>query len=934
MKLKSKFGALTLAVALGAGMLVGCNNNKPAPAPTPKYLVNVPTSSDYQIHGIVEDKQYVAGANVSFTVEVLNEDKEIVQAGYTLGGQRNPVEPVLGEYTFAMPESNISLFVTLKDIERYALSHTGTIQVDGDPVAFSLILGTDPVTTWTLEATAGADHVSINGHNVTGVSQGEVTLAASVGGQQVATETVTVERSAHYTIADAIAAAKAEKTDFSDNTKNTKTDNFYKVSGKVITRSNFYQGAVNSVLYDGTGLIYLQRRSMSSESDLGFNVGDVVEVSSKISNYYGLLELDCTNLQYLEVITKDIPAYSFPAMTGAQFDAAVDSVCANTAFLPLGMRFDATSNNTITPDKVRFNVDGSSKYNNGLLAMTAANFELEHADGVSYTFNGFLTGLANGQNYSSASTYSNYLPDSQTKKLATSVSIDQGEEATVTLNNDLQLTYTTVPAGAGVEVSWVSSQPSVATVSATGLVHASAAGQTVITLTVDGNTDTITINVSAELKPATRVVFSQTGANAVIGTDLDLKPLLIVEPEDTTDVAIWESGDPETATVANGVVTPLKVGQAVITVTYNETHYDSIIVDVTAPHGTTEDDPLSVDEAREIGAALAGQGGQSVYTPLFYYVKGYVSAVTTLETTSLLGEMEGMTLRYVRFDEGVDGSTIVVGSEILCYGEICNYNNGTIQLSHSNAHPVKIKSIDNSKATFIKIEGPTSVETGNTIQLSAAVYPAALGLTATFSSLNTDIATVSSDGVVTPVADGVATIKAQSGDVFATFDVTVLTPVSSVAKYTFTCEKNSTAVTDTSKIFGWFTKTEGSAIVSSVASPTNVYAGANGGSGANTWEAGNMLKIGKSSDGGTLTINLSQAVKKIIISGYAWKNTLGLTINGVSKTGVLASNLANKTNVEANNYGQVEYILTTASNSLVITGSTTALCIVSIEFFA
>lgn len=58
----------------------------------------------------------------------------------------------------------------------------------------------------------------------------------------------------------------------------------------------------------------------------------------------------------------------------------------------------------------------------------------------------------------------------------------------------------------------------------------------------------------------------------------------------------------------------------------------------------------------------------------------------------------------------------------------------------------------------IVISGDDSVEVGDTITLTATTVPA--GQTVTWSSLDTDNATVTSAGVVTGVAEGTATIKA------------------------------------------------------------------------------------------------------------------------------------------------------------------------------
>jgi hypothetical protein len=61
-------------------------------------------------------------------------------------------------------------------------------------------------------------------------------------------------------------------------------------------------------------------------------------------------------------------------------------------------------------------------------------------------------------------------------------------------------------------------------------------------------------------------------------------------------------------------------------------------------------------------------------------------------------------------------------------------------------------------------------------------------------------------------------------------------------------------------------------ILSSVSSITNVYGGGRGGSGDTIWYAGNMLKLGTTSVTGSITLELTQKVKGVIITGYVTNN--------------------------------------------------------------
>jgi hypothetical protein len=81
-----------------------------------------------------------------------------------------------------------------------------------------------------------------------------------------------------------------------------------------------------------------------------------------------------------------------------------------------------------------------------------------------------------------------------------------------------------------------------------------------------------------------------------------------------------------------------------------------------------------------------------------------------------------------------------------------------------------------SSITVTAAGNVTSVEMGSTLQLSVAVAPSEASSAVTWSSSNEGVATVNSDGLVTPVQDGPVTITATASDgsnVKGTIDLTV-----------------------------------------------------------------------------------------------------------------------------------------------------------------
>ena len=118
-------------------------------------------------------------------------------------------------------------------------------------------------------------------------------------------------------------------------------------------------------------------------------------------------------------------------------------------------------------------------------------------------------------------------------------------------------------------VSWASSNTSIASVDATGKVTAVAAGSATITLTTqDGNkTATCAVTVTAATVPVTGVTLNQTALEKVVG-DATVTLIATVQPTNATNKNVsWTSSNPSVASVSNGTLTFLSAGATVITVT-------------------------------------------------------------------------------------------------------------------------------------------------------------------------------------------------------------------------------------------------------------------------------------------------------------------------------------------------------------------------------
>jgi hypothetical protein len=132
------------------------------------------------------------------------------------------------------------------------------------------------------------------------------------------------------------------------------------------------------------------------------------------------------------------------------------------------------------------------------------------------------------------------------------------------------LTATVAPANATNQaVTWITSNPAVATVNSSGVVTGVGSGTATITVITQsgGFTATSTITVTSVSVPVTGVTVSPVSASIAVGATSALTAT--VAPANATDKTVtWASSNPAVATVtASGVVTGVAVGSATITVT-------------------------------------------------------------------------------------------------------------------------------------------------------------------------------------------------------------------------------------------------------------------------------------------------------------------------------------------------------------------------------
>lgn len=335
------------------------------------------------------------------------------------------------------------------------------------------------------------------------------------------------------------------------------------------------------------------------------------------------------------------------------------------------------------------------------------------------------------------------------------VSLDKTEIVLVEGSSE-KLTATVEPANATNKgVTWSSDHEAIATVDQNGAVTARRGGQATITVTTaDGSkTATCTVRVKIQIgEPVQSVGLNKTELALEVGKTGTLEAK--VEPSDATNKNVtWSSSNPEVATVDNGVVTAVSAGEAIITV-------------------TTED------------GAKTATCKVTVNAPQTVPVTG-----VTLDKTSLdLKTGDNTTLTATVNPESATNKDVTWISD---KPEIAAVEGGTVTAKAAGTAIIAVTTIDGGKiatckvtvtpktvpVSGIQVQGAASIYVGDTTKLTATVTPTnATNQKVTWSSNNESVATVGTDGTVTAVSAGTATITATAQDgsgISGSFVVTV-----------------------------------------------------------------------------------------------------------------------------------------------------------------
>ncbi len=293
-------------------------------------------------------------------------------------------------------------------------------------------------------------------------------------------------------------------------------------------------------------------------------------------------------------------------------------------------------------------------------------------------------------------------------------------------------------------VIWASSNASVANVNS-GAVSAVKEGTATITASAGGKSATCSVKVSSKIVAVTSITLDKTSLSMQVGETETITA--IVSPDNATDKTVeWGSSDVAVATVADGIITAKKSGEATITAKSGSCIAEcKVTITVSAESVTLDKTSLSL----AIGESA------------------------TLTATVKPDDATDKTVAWSSSDESVakvdNGKVTAVKSGKATVTAKCGVKTAECAVTVT----VPVSSITLDKTTL-------SLVIGESFTLTATVKPDdATDKTVTWSSSDESVAKVD-NGKVTAVKSGKATVTAKCGVKTAECAVTVTVPVSSI----------------------------------------------------------------------------------------------------------------------------------------------------------
>ena len=416
----------------------------------------------------------------------------------------------------------------------------------------------------------------------------------------------------------------------------------------------------------------------------------------------------------------------------------------------------------------------------------------------------------------------------------TTVSIADGYTTSMDKGATQQLKAKVSPDDKASQVVWSSSNESVLTVDANGLVTAVGDGDATITATVDGvSATTDTITVTTPVVKVSGVSLSASNLKLAVGGEPSTLTAT-VEPNNATNKNMsWSSSDPEVATVADGVVTPVKAGATTITVTTEDGEYSATCkvtviqpatgitldkqkvalvgaateqlkatvvpaeADQTVVWKSSNESVATVDQTGKVTSVSKGAATITASTEDGTYSQDCAVTVSNPATSLTIDQSS---LNLAKSEEGtvkaslagalageVDDTKLALDDTGASKAfKVVDNGDGsyTVTALKTGSGSFAITAGSLSQTVSVTVTNPAQKVELNKTNLSFTVGDASAKLSATVTPADADDTTVSwtssdssiatvKDGVVTPLKAGTATITATCGDKTMTCTVTV-----------------------------------------------------------------------------------------------------------------------------------------------------------------
>jgi len=309
-----------------------------------------------------------------------------------------------------------------------------------------------------------------------------------------------------------------------------------------------------------------------------------------------------------------------------------------------------------------------------------------------------------------------------------------GGDRTVVAGDSLQLTARVRPVNAtNRNVSWSSSNPSVATVDADGNVTAVGEGTAVITVKTDdgGHEDSITVTIVPDAIPVDNVTIdvSAAGITIAVGQELDIPHT--ITPSNTTYQPSWTSDSAHVAVVnQEGRIRGNSVGSGTVTLSIGG-KTATVNVNVVPP----TPDTLSIDAGAEGITIVQGTEMNIPHTilpPNTNYVPQWSSSNANVTIVNQQGRIRGNAVGQSVVTLTVGDKSVTVNVEVV-----------------AQTHP--------ATGVTMNTASPMTIEVGQTLPISYTVTPANTTDSPTVTSNNANVA-VASPTSITGVTPGQSVI--------------------------------------------------------------------------------------------------------------------------------------------------------------------------------